>query len=159
MSTKISAIYDDLHALMAELFPDHAELINPYVPQAQDNLSLAKAWGVTIVSGANTTKETCALGFTRGFEVVLTRKIHAGLMRTEGAKEKRREMEKELLEDSALLANKLQDDTYLKDSEFFNASKVSYETDGGLEFVRADQFDLIFIRANLPIEYTEHLGG
>lgn len=158
MSTKISAIYDDLHQVIQTLLPEHKELINPYFPEDNDNLTFDKAWGLTVLEASNTKKDFCHLSVARNFEFLLTRKIFMGNLRTEGSKNKRHIEEKALFEDQIVVAKYLQSNTYLKNSGFTNAAKLFLNSDSGLNFVRDGDTGLIILRSILEFEYFEELN-
>jgi len=157
MSTKISAIYDDLHEVIQDLLPEHKELINPYVPEDSDNLHLEKGWGITILEGSNGRREIPKLTMNRNFELLLTRKIFGADKRSESAMNKRKTGEKELFEDQIVIAKHMQSNTYLKSVGFTNASRVMYESDDGLNFLRNGDTGILILRSIIAVEYDEAL--
>lgn len=155
--SKISLIYDDLHEVIQELLPDHKELINPYVPEDSDNLHLEMGWGVTILEGSNARREIPKLTMSRSFELLLTRKVFGADLRKESAMNKRKTAEKALFEDQIVIAKHMQSNTYLKSVGFTNASRVMYESDDGLNFLRNGDTGILLLRSIIAVEYDEAL--
>lgn len=160
--SKISNIIDDLYELVEDLLPDHVELINPYFPEDSDNLNFAKGFGITILEGENTHREIgCSLTVQRSIELILTRKVFSADIRSPDAMGIRRTEEKNIFEDQLILAKALESDTYLKDSGYENLSKITLESDSGLNFVRDTNSGLLILRSIITTEYFESLtfGG
>jgi hypothetical protein len=153
----ISTAYDNLLAVIAAEFPNHVELINPYFPEINDDLTFDAAWGMALNEGNNTNRVIgCEMSMERSFLVTLTRKIYAGsLNRTSGTIAARRTTEKLLLEDQIALIKEFETNPQTSGGNPIIATV--FESDGGLEFVRTERSDLIMLKSIFRIEYFETL--
>ncbi len=153
----ISTAYDNLLTVIAAQYPNHMELINPYFPELNDDLTYDAAWGMALSEGTNTNRVVgCQMSMKRAFLVTLTRKIFAGsLNRTSGTISERRQTEKQLLEDQILLIKNFETNPLTSDSNPIIGT--IFQTDGGLEFIRTERSDLIMLKSIFEIEYFETL--
>ena len=153
----ISTAYDNLYAVVASQFPTHCELINPYFPEFNDDLTFEGAWGIALNEGLNTNRVVgCNMSMQRSFIVTLTRRIFAGtLNRTTGTIDARRTTEKQLLEDQIALIKEFE--TNVTTSGGNPIIATIFESDGGLEFISTERSDLIMLKSIFRIEYFEAL--
>lgn len=159
MSTVISNAYDTLVAEVSAVFPDHVELINPYFPEENDDLTYDAAYGIAFIDGENTQREFgCNYTVRRNFTVTLTRKIFKGdLSRNTSSVQERRDAEKQLFEDLHLLIKSVENSVTLNAGSGNSIGWCLYRADSGLEFIKTDAFNLIMVRAIFEIEYFESL--
>ncbi len=158
MSTTFSSAYDALVTQIETTLPNHVELINPYVPELNDNLTMDAAYGIVVGPGQNTAREVdCRMSVARDMTVVLTRKIMKGdLARNTSSKSERRSTEKELIEDLVDLVAAIEGNATLQNaSNNLAIFKCVYETDGGIEYLQANQYQFIMIKAIFVLEYIE----
>lgn len=157
MST-ITTAYDALVAQLAATFPNHVELLDPYFPEDNDDLTSDGAWGVAFVDGENTQREIgCNYTMRRNFTVTLTRKIYKGdLNRNSPSVTERRDTEKQVFEDLHRLIKAVETNVTL------NVPPIAwcvYRSDSGLERLRLENRNLIMVRAIFEIEYFESLNN
>lgn len=155
MSTKISAIIDDLGTRLAALYPNHNELVNPYFPEDESNLTIKKGYGFTILEGSNAKAEITRIVPNRTFDLILTRSTLSADLKLAEAIAKRRQAEKDLFEDQFLFLQFIRTDTYLKSSDFDNLAKIQYVSDDGINFVRTGNHSILIMRTVLEVEYFE----
>jgi hypothetical protein len=154
MSTKITQIYDQLHTIVGGLLTDHTQLPNPYFPEDTANQLLDKGWGLTLMEGSNTNRETTGLSMQRTIELILTRQTLSGDIITADAIAARKTAEKGLFESQIVIAKALQANSYLSQ---LGASKLIYNSDDGLNFVRGTNHGILILRSILEVEYFETL--
>lgn len=156
--SSISDAYDALVAQLEATFPNHVELVDPYFPEDNDDLTSDAAWGVSFVDGENTEREIgCNYTFRRLFTVTLTRKIMKGdLSRNTPSATERRDTEKQIFEDLHLLIKAVETNVTL------NVPPIAwcvYRSDAGLERLRPENRNLIMVRAIFEVEYFERLNN
>lgn len=153
----ISTAYDNILIVIETNFPNHIELINPYFPELNDDLTYDAAWGMALSDGLNTNRVVgCEMSMQRSFIVTLTRKIFAGsLNRTSGTVSERRATEKQLLEDQIILIKDFERNPLTSDANPIIG--CIFEADGGLEFIKTERSDLIMLKSIFRIEYFETL--
>lgn len=157
----ISTAYDALVAQIVSLFPNHIELVNPYIPEANDDLTSDAAFGVGFTEGENTQREFgCNYTVRRNFIVTLTRKIYRGDQnRTATSITERRDTEKQIFEDLHLLIKAVETNVVLNAQGANDIAWCLYRADSGLEFLRVENVNLIMVRAIFEIEYFERLNN
>ena len=152
MATNISSAYDAIESTISTALPTHNELSNPYVPDESNDLMYDAAWGLAFNDGLNLKLLVgCQASISRDFLVVLTRKWQI----TKRDLSKRKEVEKQLFEDQYSVIKELELSPTLQASS--SITKVEFESDGGLEFVRTGRTDLIMIRTVFNLTYLEDL--
>ena len=155
--SNISTAYDDISTVIGGLLPNHNQLINPYVPDLNDDLTYEKAWGLAFAEGLNTNLQLgCRLSVERTLRLILTRKIFAGqLQRGSDAVVIRRDAEKQLFEDQYLVIKELETNPTITDSQVI--TKLVWQGDAGLEFVRTERTDIIILTNQLVLTYFEEI--
>lgn len=155
--SNISQAYDDITAVITSVFPNHNELINPYVLELNDDLTFDKAWGLAIGEGENSNLQLgCRLSVDRNFRLTLTRKIFAGqLQRNVEAIAARRATEKQLFEDQYLILKEFETNPTITDSSVI--TKFVWQSDNGLELLKTEKSDIIFLTTVLKLTYLEEL--
>lgn len=154
--TTVSKAYDDLIAEIERALPNHVELIDPYNPDQNDDLTFDSAFGVAFADGENTNRETCRLTQRRLFTVTLTRKIFkADKARNSYSVSERRSAEKQLFEDLKTLIDGIETNVSLNSSDEDGVAWCLYRSDSGLEPIRG--VNLIMTRAIFEMEYFEDL--
>lgn len=151
----ITNVYDQLNSLVATTLPTHSELTNPYFPEASDELTIEKAYGIAFGAANNPNLENGnTYSMQRDFEIVLTRKVYSGLqMRNADAVAVRKTAEKALFEDQISLIQAMLNNITL--GQLIVA--VDYVSDSGLEFATNGKSDLIILRSVFQVRYTENL--
>jgi hypothetical protein len=156
-----SAAYDALVAQITEVFPNHAELINPYKPEENDDLTMQGAWGTCTMDGIPRKGEAgCTISLQRDIQLVLCRRIDVGdLDRNSAAAAARRQAEKSLIEDFETLLIALENNVSLQNTGDPEAKITSfvYEQDAGLEFIRPDSNNFIMLRGIFSMSYDRSL--
>lgn len=155
--SNISTAYDDILSVIEGILPNHQQLINPYLPDLNDDLTFEKAWGFAFAEGVNTNLQlACRLSIDRTFRFTLTRKIFAGqLQRGVDAVTVRRNAEKQLFEDHYLVIKELEQNPTITDSQVI--TKLVYQGDAGLEFVRTEMTNLIILNSTFVLTYFEEI--
>lgn len=150
MSTAITALYDGMVTIVGGLFtaPTYKELVNPYIPEFNDSLSLARGYGFVIGAGDAQPQNLGRYeAISRTIEVTQTI-VNRG---TERDATIRRTAEKNLLEDQYLLVDYFRQNT----APIAKVWNIAYQSDGGLEFVLADNQNYIMIKTTLRATYSE----
>lgn len=154
--SKVSDIYDLLLTQCSTIYPSHVKLINPYIPELNDDVQFEKAWGLVVSNGTNTNRFVdCKLSIERDFILTLTRKIFSGNIRSGTAVDEREDKEKLLLEDQFLFIQAIENNATINGDD--SIGKIIFQNDAGLEFVKVGRVDLIMIRSVLSVEYFENL--
>lgn len=155
--SQFSSAYDALMSLVQTTLPNHKELINPYTPEINDELTYDAAWGLAIAEAQNTNRVVgCEMSIERSVMVTVSRKIMAGtLNRNAETIAARRTTEKNLFEDLELVIEAFEKSPTVNNSN--PIVKTVYEGDSGLEFVRTERHDLIMVRAVFKMEYFKAL--
>lgn len=153
MSTRITAGYDGLVAMLNTLFPSASgwqRLPNPYKPEANNERFLSQAWGIAIGSGLNTNRMVGGnFSVDRGFVITLSRKYEA----LESDFSAKALVELALFEDQYKLINALENDVTVDGTTMY----ARYAGDGGIEFVRGDKNNFLMLRTQAQLEYIERL--
>ena len=152
--SNISTAYDAIRSAIGTILPDHTELSNPYFVERESDLNFNKAWGLAFGDATNSNRNiSCRLSVQRDFIFVITRKIFKTSHR---AIDTRIAEEKLLFEDQFLVIQALEKSPVINASSS-GIAKIAYVQDGGLEFVRSDQTNLIMIQTIMNLEYFEDL--
>lgn len=156
--SNISTAYDEIRDLLIATLPNHKEIINPYLPELNDDITTEKSFGLAFGEGLNTELQlACRMSIDRSMRVILTRKIFGGnLMRSTDGSKVRRDAEKNLFEDQYLIIKALEESPTITDSGAI--TKCVYQSDNGLEFVRIDRIDLIMLTSTFTLTYFEELN-
>lgn len=146
----VSDLYDGLVTIMGTLFtaPTYKELVNPYVPELNDTLALAR--GYSFIIGPKTARAD-KLGRHEGFECeieVVQTIINRG---TERDLTIRRTAEKNLLEDQYNLIDYFRQNT----APIAKVWDISYVSDNGFEFVLTEKQNYVMIRTTLRAIFSE----
>lgn len=153
MATNISDAYDAIETAISGALTSHNELSNPYAPDESNDLMYDAVWGMAFADGINLkTLIGCQATLSRDFVVTIARKWQI----TKRDLSKRKTTEKQLFEDQFLVIKELELSPTLQDSDAI--TKIEYESDGGLEFVRTGRTDLIMIRSVFNLVYLEELA-
>lgn len=151
MTTKISNIYDAIGAKAAEIFPDHIEHMNPYLPEVNDLHSLDLGYSFFLGPATNTEEmASCLLSVERTATFNITRRWYG----TRNSLNERKEAEKLLLEDQLKLIDKLESDPTLEEE----ASFFKFSSDAGIEPIFGEGIQHVLIISTIQIRYTEKLG-
>lgn len=145
----ISDLYDGIVTVLSTTFaaPTHKILVNPFVPELNDSLALARGHGFYI--GPKSARGN--LGRYEAFEAeirVVQTIINRGTDRDVTI---RGTAEKTLLEDQFTLI----DYWRLNTAPIAKVWDVSYESDSGLEFVFTDKQNYVMITTILRAIYSE----
>jgi|GEM_PF-5438258 len=152
--TRITTIYDALHAHCVTTFPNHTELVNPYFPELNDDITFSSAWGLTILPMENGLEYLdCYTSLVRTFNLSLTKKIYSGPIRSGASIQHRKLKEKELLEEQFLFIKSIESNVTLDGNSEIN--KILIQSDSGLEFLRSERVDLILINTIFSVQYFE----
>jgi hypothetical protein len=150
MSTAITALYDGMVTILGNTFaaPTYKKLVNPYVPELNDALSLARGYGFIIgPKQARPDKLGRYEGFNAEITVIQTI-INRGTDRDITIRET---AEKNLLEDQFNLIDYFR----LNTAPISKIWDISYESDNGLEFVFTDKQNYVMIRTTLRAIFSE----
>lgn len=150
MSTAISDLYDGISSILTATFaaPTYKEMVNPYVPELNDALILARGYGFIIgEKSARNDKLGRHEGFDARIEVVQTI-VNRGTDRDITI---RKTAEKNLLEDQYNLIDYFR----LNTAPIAKVWDISYVSDNGLEFVFTDKQNYVMIKTVLRAIYSE----
>ena len=155
MSTKISTLIDSMRSIIDTALPDHLEVINPYFPEESDDLTLKKCWGLALRSGVNSNREqNCRYSMVQNIELLIARTAFSGHIRTATAIQERIDVEKLLMEDRHLVVSNFENSPQINSNDI---ARCEFLNDGGIEFVRIDESDILMIKMNFEVEYFESL--
>lgn len=146
----VSDLYDGMVTILSTTFatPTYKKLVNPYVPELNDALSLARGYGFFI--GPKTARQD-KLGRHEGFEAqieVVQTIINRGTDRDITIRET---AEKTLLEDQYTLIDYFR----LNTAPIAKVWDISYISDNGLEFVFTEKQNYVMIRTTLRAIFSE----
>jgi len=144
----ISTAYDNIVSRLATIYSSstYKKLVNPYVLELNDTLSLNRGYSFSVGPGVNTKKlvgDTVTL--QKEFQLINTI-VNRGTERDVTIRET---AEKNLLEDQFLAIDSFHR-TVLSDSWDFN-----YESDNGIGFVFTEQQNFITIKSIFILRYSE----
>jgi hypothetical protein len=151
--SNISLIYDAIDAALATALPSHGEIINPYQPETDSNLTLDRAYSFAVLDGSNLlgNPNSGVDQIERSFQVIITRRKFG----TKADIAERKSTEKELLEDVQKVIQEIKESKSLQQTGV--SLEARYSSDPGFEFLRAEQNrnDIFAIRLSISVQYTE----
>lgn len=157
MTTKISTLIDSMRSIVDAALPDHLEVLNPYFPEESDDLTLKQCWGLAVRGGLNSHREqNCRYSMVQNIELVIARTAFNGHIRTATSIQERVEVEKLLMEDRHLVVSSFENNPQINSSDI---ARCEFLNDGGIEFVRIDETNLLMIKMNFEVEYFESLNS
>jgi hypothetical protein len=145
----VSDLYDGLVTILSTTFstPTYKKLVNPYVPELNDALALSRGYGFFIGPKSVFPKLGRHEGFNAEIQVIQTI-VQRGTDRDVTIRET---AEKTLLEDQYTLLDYFR----LNTAPIAKVWDISYESDGGLEFVFTDKQNYVMIRTTLRAIFSE----
>lgn len=151
--SKISDIFDLLKTTVTTTLPTHQQLINPYFPEIDSELTYSAAFGVAFAEGVNLlgNEASGTEQRQRTFIITLTRRKFA----TKADITARETTEKELLDDWTTLMDVIAQDQTLGRPDLMQ--RIIYLNDNGIEFLRTDinRNDILLIRTILQVDYED----
>jgi hypothetical protein len=146
----VSDLYDGMVTILSATFstPTYKKLVNPYIPELNDTLSLARGYGFFI--GEKTSRRD-KLGRHEGFEAnieIVQTIINRGTDRDVTIRET---AEKLLLEDQYTIIDYFR----LNTAPIAKVWDISYVSDAGLEFVLSEKQNYVMIRTTFRAIYSE----
>ena len=148
MST-VSSLYDGFLSIMETTFasPTYRKLVNPFVPDLNDSLSLNRGWGFYMGPKEVFKKMGRDEGFS--FEIKVVQSIvHRGTERDSTIRES---SEKTLLEDQFLIIDYFRANT----APIANVWDISFSSDNGFEYVEQEHKQFIIIQTTFKGIYSE----
>lgn len=146
--SNISTIFDAVGTFLGATYPSHKTMVNPYDVTLNDNFILNQGVGFLIGPAINSKKFLdCKISVQRELIIKLTR-VQRG---TDRDYDIRQTAEKLLLEDQFTLIKELEKDPTINDL----VSQLSWESDGGIEFVYPDKINYLLIESRFLLEYFE----
>lgn len=144
----ITTVFDNINSRLSSIYstPTYKKIVNPYILELNDTLSLNRGYAFYIGSGLNTKK---LIGDVVTFErevIIINTIVNRGTDRDVTIRET---AEKTLLEDQFLAIDSFHQ-TVLSDSWDLN-----WESDSGVEFVFADKQNFLSIRSIYRLRYSE----
>lgn len=147
--------YDALHSVITTLFPDRKELIEPSLPELNDELH-EKCFGIIVGPTFNTNRFVgCDYSVSTDFIVVLTQRAYAGDIRTNKNFEEKRNKTKQLFSDRLNLIKAVETSTELNSNN--DIVKAIFVSDGGREFIQTEKTNLYSVQIVFNIEYFDKL--
>lgn len=145
-----SLIYDGLITLIEAEIPTYSRLSDGYNLENNDELRLAKGYGLGIAEGLNTERYITGSELTssRVFILSLTRILSANETDAVG----RATVEKSLFEDTFKIWKKLQITDHLGGVQI---TEAKYVDDSGIQFVFDDNTKVISMVSNISLEFFE----
>lgn len=146
--SNISTIFDAFGTLLVATFPNHKLMVDPYTLENNDNFILNQGLGFIFGPAFNTKKFLdCKISIQRELTVKIVR-VQRGTDRDYVI---RQSTEKQLLEDQFTLIKELEKDPTVNEL----MSQLSWESDGGIEFVYPDKINYLLIESRFLFEYFE----
>lgn len=144
----ITTVFDNINSRLSSIYasPTYKKLVNPYILELNDTLSLNRGYAFYIGTGLNTKK---LVGDVVTFErevIIINTIVNRGTDRDVTIRET---AEKTLLEDQFLAIESFHQ-TILSDSWDLN-----WESDNGVEFVFTEKQNFLSIRSNYRLRYSE----
>lgn len=148
MTTKITTIYDNFLSLVETLFPDKAILPDPRNIETNPSVLLKDGFGIDWGEGeSNDELAGCVYVESRNVSVILTNRI----ARLDTNARAAMEIEKDLFEDRKTLINEIKNQApHPVGAEYFE-----FESDDGILSVRDEKQNIIYLKINFGIRYTE----
>jgi hypothetical protein len=150
--TTISSVYDRVVSVIKATFPDKSELPNGYIPEDNDDVFLKDGFGVSIEPVINDARVlSCQISFDREINITFTKKIFG----SDRDIERRRAVEKALMEEELTLVKAIIEDGTLHDL----TGDVNFLDDGGIEFVYNGRVKIsyIMLQMRFGVKYLESL--
>lgn len=149
----ISSIYDLLETVVTTALPNHQELINPYYPETDSELSYNGAYGIEISDGSNllSNEQSGIEQRQRNFVLILTRRIFA----MKGDVSSRKTAEKQLIEDMTTVCDAIAESSEFQSSKL--VSRAYYSSDSGIQFLLSEnkRVDILICRIVITVEYGQ----
>lgn len=150
----ISDIFDAFHTSASTALPNHAELLNPYRPELDSQITLAQSFGVKMGPGENLlgNENSGQEQRSREISLVLTRRKFA----TKEDISERKSVEKQLFEDFTLVANAIVQSPKLS---LPSVQRIIYSVDTGVQFLQlnADRNDIYLMEVTFLVEYEQEV--
>lgn len=148
--SKITTIRSYIEGLVAGELAGYAQCANPYVPEANSQLTLAKGFGVGVGPGEPFKTDICPkYGQRRQFNVLLVNLVTS----TPSNVAAFHALEDALLEDLHKIRKKLEAEFVLGGA----AIQSDYAGDTGIQFLSGDKFKFISVSADYVVLYREDL--
>jgi hypothetical protein len=146
--SKITEVFDNLNTRLSAIYPSatYKKLVNPYILELNDTLSLNRGYGFYIGPGVNTRK---LLGPNVTFErevILFNTIVNRGTERDVVIRET---AEKTLIEDQFLAIESFHREI------LSDAWDLKWDSDGGIEFVFTQQQNFLSIRSTYRLSYSE----
>lgn len=144
----ITTVFDNINTRLSSIYstPTYKKLVNPYILELNDTLSLNRGYAFFMGPGLNTKK---LIGDVVTFErevIIINTIVNRGTDRDVTIRET---AEKTLLEDQFLAIESFHQ-TILSDSWDLN-----WQSDNGVEFVFTEKQNFLSIRSNYRLRYSE----
>lgn len=150
--SKISTILTTLKTRIqaASVLPDHIQLTNPYNVAANTDQALKKGFGIAVLPGNNTNRQTsCNLSINRSIRIIVTRKFFA----TDLNVESKEATERDLLEDQFKIIKDIENEPSLNGL----VMQSGYISDNGIQRVRENDDKFLKLESVFDFEYNEDL--
>lgn len=153
MTTKISQIFDALKTLVtAAIATDYRQIPNPYIPDQNSQLLLAKGFGIGIGPGERKVVELCPkYGVDRIFSVILVNLVTSQMNDGAGFET----LQKAMLEDWHLILKKLEREPNLGNPPI--SITCDFVSDSGIIALSSSQGKFISISGDWSVIYRENL--
>lgn len=146
--TKVSDIYDRLHAVMASEFAGYKRIPDPYELLSNPEILLRKGYAIGIGNGSNTGKQLAPrITIQRDFVLSFCREHYP----TQNDTTNITALEKELLEDQVTLIKYLKNNADLGG----NCANAFFSADSGIQYLQAETRKFIVLENAISIEYFE----
>ena len=149
--SKVSDIYTNLCTLVESTLSTYTKIPNPYDPEINASLLLAKGYGCAFGPASNTERfASCKLSVQRSFSIILINQVTT----TDHNTTARNVIEKSIMEDLFSLINAVETDTDLNSQTV----KAIWTDDSGIEYLLADRAKYFSVVGNFECEYIENLS-
>lgn len=146
----IATVIENMATLIAAALPAYGRIANPYLPEQNDQLSLAAGYGIGIGPGRDPRLHLGGrISYERSFNVLLYNVLTAMPNDASG----RAAQDLALIEDFRLVRRTLEQNQSLSGA----ASKVDYEGDTGVVLSTGQEGKFLSIAVNFTILYEESL--
>jgi hypothetical protein len=155
MSSAITTAYDNLLTRIAAVLTANdgwLQIPNAYDVASNSDSFLKQGYGIKIGSGVNAKRQLGnQMHIDRKFSLIISREVCA----TDGDTSTYGSVAKQLFEDLKLVINDFETNTTLNSGLIF----CSYESDGGVQPVRGDNYSVVYVSAEFTTILIENLGG
>jgi hypothetical protein len=148
--SKISTIFDAIKTSVGTIFSTKIVIPNPYSLVDNPSVLLKDSWGLVVSDESIGPLNTfCEYHSTRAFNIVLVKQV----FRLENNVDAFETTAKAILEDAKTLKDKMTERAQL--SQDSSIDKIDFTSASGLQFLRVENFDYVYMSLSFGVSYSE----